>query len=98
MATVFTDYFVAPFIEFGTKPHEIRPKNKKALKFYYGRVQATAFVPAAGGFKTHFSGGNLWIGKGKVDHPGTKENPAIREAVKSEQNNYISGIKRLLNK
>jgi hypothetical protein len=33
-----------------------------------------AVVPKSGGFKTHVSGGKLWIGKGYVSHPGTQPN------------------------
>lgn len=31
-----TDY--AAYVEYGTKPHEIRPKNKKALRFRMGNT------------------------------------------------------------
>lgn len=33
---VFTDVDYAPHVEFGTKPHVIRPKNKKMLAFKVG--------------------------------------------------------------
>lgn len=33
---VFTDMKYAPFVEFGTKPHVIRPKTKKMLAFKIG--------------------------------------------------------------
>lgn len=33
---VFTDVKYAPYVEFGTKPHVIRPKNKKMLAFKVG--------------------------------------------------------------
>lgn len=46
----------AVFVHDGTKPHEIRPKNKKALK--------TPFGP-----------------RKKVNHPGTKANPYLQNAV-----------------
>lgn len=46
----------AIFVHDGTKPHEIRPKNKKALK--------TPFGP-----------------RKKVNHPGTKANPYLQNAV-----------------
>jgi hypothetical protein len=46
----------AVWVHDGTKPHEIRPKNKKALK--------TPFGP-----------------RKKVNHPGTKANPYLQNAV-----------------
>lgn len=64
----------------GTKPHIIRAKVAKALYFYWGKVGAYTVVPKAGGFKTHFAGGKLWIGKGYVNHPGTKANPFDQRA------------------
>lgn len=48
----------AIFVHDGTKPHEIRPKNKKALK--------TPFGP-----------------RKKVNHPGTKANPYLQNAVEN---------------
>lgn len=46
----------ARFVHDGTKPHEIRPKNKKALKTPFGVRK-------------------------KVNHPGTKANPYLQNAV-----------------
>lgn len=63
------------WIILGTKRHPIYPKNKSALYFWFGKVGMFAVVPKGGGFRTHVAGGKLWIGKGHVDHPGTKPNP-----------------------
>lgn len=63
------------FIKFGTKPHPIAPRNADALKFYWQRTGLYTIVPKGGGFKTHRVGSTLYIGKGRVDHPGTKPNP-----------------------
>jgi HK97 gp10 family phage protein len=34
--TVYTNVKYAPYVENGTRPHKIRPKTKKALKFKVG--------------------------------------------------------------
>lgn len=58
----------------GTRPHRIYPRRANALYFYFGRAGKWTVVPKGGGFKTHVSGGKLWIGKGYVHHPGTRPN------------------------
>jgi hypothetical protein len=66
------------FIVRGTKPHIIRAKHAKALYFFWGKVGAFTIVPKSGGFKTHWGAdGKLRIGKGHVNHPGTKPNDFI---------------------
>jgi hypothetical protein len=64
----------------GTRPHIIRPRYKNALYFFWGKVGMFTVVPKAGGFKTHVSGGKFWIGKGYVNHPGTKPNDYVDRA------------------
>jgi hypothetical protein len=61
----------------GTRPHRIYARNKKALYFFWGKVGMYTVVPRSGGFSTHVSGGKYWIGKGYVNHPGTKPNPYL---------------------
>jgi hypothetical protein len=58
----------ARYVHDGTKPHEIRPKNKKALK--------TPFGP-----------------RKKVNHPGTKANPYLQNAV--DDYNFNSALNEL---
>lgn len=53
------------FVEFGTLPHIIRPKNKKALKW-----KGTVVGPRGGKSK-----GDIFAKE--VHHPGTKANPFI---------------------
>ena len=64
------------------RPHRIEARNKKALAFFWGKVGMQVFVPKRGGFRTHVRGGNLWIGKGGVDHPGGSLVPLIRPILK----------------
>lgn len=63
------------FIRLGTKPHVIRAKRAKALAFFWPKVGMQTFVPKAGFPITGEAGGAFWIGKGYVNHPGTKPNP-----------------------
>ncbi|MDD3452574.1 hypothetical protein [Sulfurimonas sp.] len=54
--TSLIDYAI--YVYYGTKPHTIRPKKKKALKTPYGIFK-------------------------KVQHPGTKANPYLDDALES---------------
>jgi len=66
---------IGHFIILGTKPHKIAPRHANALYFFWTKVGVYTVVPKGGGFKTHMAGGKLWIGKGFVQHPGTRPNP-----------------------
>lgn len=72
--TVTTPQPLGTFIIRGTKPHRIAARRAKALFFHWARIGANVVVPKGGGFSTHWRAGNLWIGKGYVNHPGTKPN------------------------
>jgi hypothetical protein len=61
----------------GTRPHQIAPRMKNALYFFWPRIGKFVVVPRGGGFKTHTANGKLWVGKGHINHPGTKPNPYI---------------------
>ena len=63
------------FIKFGTRPHPIAARNAPALRFFWKKTGLYTIVPKRGGFKTHRIGTTLYIGKGRVDHPGTQANP-----------------------
>jgi len=69
------------FVEFGTPPHVISPKNKKALKFEWtdiggemvgrpGRLRKG--IPKAKAQEVLFK---------QVRHPGTRPNPFVRTAI-----------------
>ena len=72
---------IGHFVILGTKPHKIAPRRAGALFFFWTKVGIYTVVPKAGGFKTHMAGGKLWIGKGFVQHPGTKPNPFPSRAL-----------------
>lgn len=55
----------AAAVELGTKPHVIRPRNKKALRFATGNARLSG---------SPRSGGPVIFAK-KVNHPGTKAKP-----------------------
>jgi len=65
------------FIIEGTRPHQIKARNANALYFFWTKVGMYTVVPKKGNFKTHVSGDKLWVGKGYVDHPGTKPNDFV---------------------
>jgi hypothetical protein len=72
---------IGHFIILGTRPHKIAPRRAAALYFFWTKVGVYTVVPKGGGFKTHMAGGKLWIGKGFVQHPGTKPNPFPARAL-----------------
>lgn len=76
------------FIVFGTRPHKIRARRKKALYFFFGKVGMWTVVPKKGGFSTHVSNNILWVGKGYVNHPGTKPNDYVSRS-------YVRWIKEV---
>lgn len=71
----------AVYVEFGTPPHIIRPKNKKALAF--ARAGGRRVQHADGKVSTEFTYGGKTIQTDavivkEVHHPGTRPNPFIR--------------------
>lgn len=68
----------APFLEFGTKPHVIRPRNKKTLSWTEGKR-------LSGRARSGKAAGQRFYAK-VVHHPGTKAQPFLLpgaiEAVK----------------
>jgi hypothetical protein len=59
----------APFLEFGTKPHVIRPRNKKMLSWTTGKRLS--------GRNRTGKGAGSRIFAAKVNHPGTKAQPFL---------------------
>ena len=69
----------AKFVEFGTLPHIIKPKSKKALKFEIGkkaRLEGTK------------KGKDIVFAK-EVHHPGTRPNPFIRNTIQNKLKKII---------
>lgn len=100
---VFLDNGVASYGKYvhdGTKPHQIRPKNKGALHFVVGG--RSVIVPkqrnkywniqAANNPGTTFS----W--KGYVDHPGTKKDQFLFEAFAKQKPSIIAGINKTIDR
>jgi hypothetical protein len=67
------------FVEFGTLPHVIKPKDKQALKFEMGK-------------KARLEGkkkGKTIVFAKEVKHPGTRPNPFIRETIQTKLKKII---------
>jgi HK97 gp10 family phage protein len=79
--TLFTTSEIASFVEYGTAPHIIEPKDKKALAFEWTSVGGIMM-----GKKARIKAGipkkeaNVAVLK-KVHHPGTSAQPFMRPAV-----------------
>jgi len=89
----------------GTKPHRIVAKRAKALFFYWPKVGMNTLVPRKGWYMTgpDDRAGLFFIGKGYVNHPGTKPNkfmsrayrrwlPGARQGLNQISRNYIRYI------
>lgn len=71
------------WVQQGTKPHPIFPRRANALRFHWERKGMLTLVPKGGWFFTGpGAGGVFYIGKGRVDHPGTKANRFIGRAYR----------------
>ncbi len=78
---------VGKFVEFGTNPHIIQPKNKEALRFEVGRVERLS------GKKK----GKTIVFAKRVRHPGTRPNPFIRNTLQTKLKRIvIEEINRVL--
>ncbi len=83
------------FITKGTKRHIIRARSANALAFFWGKIGMRVVVPKRGGFKTHVRNDVLWVGKGHVNHPGTKANPFHVRAKRRWWPQMAKEIKRI---
>jgi HK97 gp10 family phage protein len=80
--TIGTRTFYARFVEEGTRPHEIRPRNKKALAWpKTGKTPAGLGRGPQGTFK---SSGTLQFAK-VVHHPGFKGHFYMRRALQESK-------------
>ena len=96
---VFLDEGVAPYGKYvhdGTRPHQIRPKNKSALHFVIGG--RSVIVPK--------QKNSYWVGqaaanpqatfswKGYVEHPGTKKDQFLYEALARQADKITATVQR----
>lgn len=69
-------------VEEGTPPHIIMARGAQAMVFHWDRIGRKTIVPRRGGFRTHTDrDGNLWVGKGYVNHPGTRPIHFLSQAL-----------------
>lgn len=74
------------------RPHRIQATNKRALAFFWPKIGRFVFVPRRGGFKTHISrDGDLWVGKGYIDHPGGSLEPLVGPLVRDAAREWQAG-------
>ena len=77
------------YVEYGTLPHDIYPKNKKALAFQAGGKLSRGTRRRG---RTRMIGGGDMIIVKHVHHPGTKANPFMETALTDsipELENYL---------
>jgi hypothetical protein len=82
------------FITEGTKRHRIVARNARALFFFWPKVGAMTVVPRGGGPHGKI-GDKFYVGKGYVDHPGTKPNPFTIRAYKRWEPQVISELRKV---
>lgn len=81
----------AAFVEFGTRPHEIRPKNGRLLAWQSGGAGGSYATAASGRqyYKPGAAGNTVFAGK--VNHPGTKAKPYMGRIVHNAEED-ITGL------
>lgn len=72
----------ATWVHDGTQPHIIRPKTAGALAFFWAKAGSRVIVPKGKGGTYRTKDGVLIIGKGYVNHPGTKPRPFYTQALR----------------
>lgn len=96
-ARVWNTVHWAPYIEYGTVAHVIKPKNAGALYFYSPALGMAVMVPKKGGFRSFVNkDGILVSGKGYVNHPGTQAQPFMAPAARKEEKAYFKDIDLIL--
>jgi hypothetical protein len=86
--TVETRVKYAEAVHRGTAPHKIYPKGRGALAFDWPKVGMRVVVPKGGrrggwaGPVKGKTGAYFLIGKGYVNHPGTKARPWLMDALR----------------
>ena len=87
---------LSKYITDGTSPHKIQARNADALRFYWTKVGMETVVPKKGA-RPGVRGDILYIGKGYVDHPGTKPNPFTVRAATRLAIDYPVALNRVAN-
>ena len=72
----------AAYLEHGTKPHVIRPKNAKALRFPASGAKTTLGGRVRTG-ELRRLGAGAYVFAGEVHHPGTKPQPFLLPGAKA---------------
>ena len=76
----FPTAYYAPFVELGTRPHIIRPKRAKVLRWNTGG--GGKYVTAKSGKQYYKSGNSQYRFARFVRHPGTRPQPFMKKIVK----------------
>lgn len=72
------------YVEFGTPPHTIKPKNKQALKFEWTEIEGK-MESKTGRLRKGISKSKAKeVFFKKVKHPGTRPNPFVRTMLKTK--------------
>jgi len=73
----------AQFVEFGTRPHVIMPRNRKMLRWNAG--SGGRYVTSRSGRQRYQSGQSSFVFAQKVNHPGTRAQPFMGKIVERSQ-------------
>jgi hypothetical protein len=88
---------LSKYITEGTSPHTIQAVKANALHFFWQKQGLLETVVPKGRTKHGMKGDILFIGKGYVDHPGTKPNPFTVRAASRLATNYPVALNRVAN-
>lgn len=77
------------YVEFGTPPHTIEAKNKKALKFEWTEIQGKMEGKKGRLNKGMTKAQSKNVFFKKVKHPGTRPNPFVRTMITNKLRDII---------
>lgn len=101
-AVVGTRKPYAASVEMGSRPHIIRPRNKKFLAWQvrggFMGTNTPLWVSRKTGRQIKDRKNALWAFVTMVNHPGNKPKPYLRPAADMEAPRYFETIKRLITK
>jgi hypothetical protein len=94
-AFVGTDDEIFGYVDQGTRPHVIRPKNAKALHFFPGYVPKTQPGMEVSG-KGGYSGDSQEVFSKGVNHPGTEPRHIVEDKQKEWQPKFLKRMQEAM--
>lgn len=82
-------------VEYGTKPHDIYPRNAKTLAGRASRYKGTLNPYGSGQLPQKSKDGSYAVFGKHVHHPGTKAHPYMYPALEAERPVFLRGVEEI---